>query len=97
MEKGRFAQTESQVIREAKELKAKLTDMKKKKELQNTQLIKAELSDIYNQKFEEFKKKFDEHFEDQLTAIELAKELRVTEIADVQNQVKINMDKFDYQ
>ncbi len=34
-------------------------DMKKKKELQNTQLVKAELTEMYNQKFEEFKKKFD--------------------------------------
>jgi hypothetical protein len=59
MEKGRFAETESQVIREAKELKAKLMEMKKKKELQNSQLVKAELTEMYNQKFEEFKKKFD--------------------------------------
>jgi hypothetical protein len=69
MEKGRFAETESQVIREARELKAKLIDMKKKKELQNTQLVKMELTELYNQKFEQFKKKFDDYFEDQLTAI----------------------------
>lgn len=62
MEKSRFAETESQVIREAKELKAKLMEIKKKKEHQNTQLIKAELTEIYNQKYEEFKKKFEEYF-----------------------------------
>jgi hypothetical protein len=52
MDKSRFAETETQVIREAKELKAKLTEIKKKKEQQNNQLIKAELSEIYNQKYE---------------------------------------------
>lgn len=78
MEKSKFAETESQVIREAKELKAKLIEMKKKKEQQNMQLAKAELTEMYNQKFEEFKKKFEEYYEDQLTGIELAKELRVT-------------------
>lgn len=69
MEKGRFAETETQVIREVKELKVKLVEMKKKKELHNMQLVKAELTELYNQKFEEFKKKFDDYFEDQLTAI----------------------------
>jgi hypothetical protein len=52
MEKGKFNETEDQVIREAKKLKAKLGDMKKKKEQQNIQLIKVELSELYNHKFE---------------------------------------------
>lgn len=60
-------------------------------------MIKAELSDTYNQKFQEFKKKFDEYFDDQLTSIELAKELKVTQISDVQNQVRVCMDKIEYQ
>ncbi len=71
--------------------------IKKKKEIANTQMIKAELSDTYNQKFQEFKKKFDEYFDDQLTSIELAKELKVTQISDVQNQVRVCMDKIEYQ
>ena len=60
-------------------------------------MIKAELSDTYNQKFQEFKKKFDEYFDDHLTSIELAKELKVTQISDVQNQVRVCMDKIEYQ
>jgi hypothetical protein len=52
MERSKFAETESQVIREARELKAKLMEMKRKKELQNQQLVKAELSNLYNSKFE---------------------------------------------
>lgn len=52
MEKSRFAETEGQVIREARELKAKLVEMKRRKEQQNAQLVKSELSELYNTKFE---------------------------------------------
>ncbi len=40
------------VIQEARELRGKLIEMRKKKEQQNNQLIKTELSELYNSKFE---------------------------------------------
>lgn len=39
----------------------------------------------------------EEYFSEQLTSIELARELRVTEIVDVQNQVKTFMENISKQ
>jgi len=58
-------------------------EIKKKKEQQNTEAIRADLSNIYTHMFEDFKRKIETQCEDQMTSLELAKELRVTEIIDV--------------
>jgi len=58
-------------------------EIKKKKEQQNTEAIRADLSNIYTHMFEDFKHKIETQCEDQMTSLELAKELRVTEIIDV--------------
>lgn len=71
--------------------------MKKKKQQQNNQLVRSQLSEIFNLKYQEFKKKLQEYYEDQLASIELVLELRGTEIVDIQNQVKGYLQKINNQ
>lgn len=76
------------MIQEAKDLRSKLVEIKKKKEKYNSEMIRTELSELYNSKYEEFKKNIDLKVEDQLTSLELAREIRLTEIVDVENRLK---------
>ncbi len=71
--------------------------MKKKKQQQNNQLVRSQLSEIFNSKYQEFKKKLQEYHEDQLASIELVLQLRVAEIVDIQNQVKGYLQKINNQ
>lgn len=71
--------------------------MKKKKQQQNNQLVRSQLSEIFNLKYQEFKKKLQEYHEDQLASIELVLQLRVAEIVDIQNQVKGYLQKINNQ
>ena len=52
MEKSQFAHSETQIIEEAKQLRNKLMEVKKRKESQINQAIRADLTEIYTQKFE---------------------------------------------
>lgn len=61
------------MIQEAKDLRSKLVEIKQRKEKYNSEMIRTELSQLYNSKFEEFKKNIDQKVEDQLTSLELAK------------------------
>jgi hypothetical protein len=97
MEKSHFAATENQVIEEARQLRAKLVEIKKKKEQQNTEAIRADLTNIYTNMFEDFKRKIETQCEDQMTSLELAKELRITEIIDVENRMRELLAKLESQ
>ena len=88
MEKSRLAQSESSIVQEARQLRGKLIDIKTKHELKNTALVKAELADLYNAKFEHFKRQLEQKAEDQLTSLELNHELRHSEITDVESKLK---------
>ena len=97
MEKSHFAATENQVIEEARQLRAKLVEINKKKEQQNTEAIRADLTNIYTNMFEDFKRKIETQCEDQMTSLELAKELRITEIIDVENRMRELLAKLESQ
>lgn len=68
-----FAQSEEGLREEARQLRDKLVEVKKKKEVQNNQQMREELNDIYNSKYEDFKRNVEKEYESQLASLELIK------------------------